>query len=288
MNPTRITFLGLGAMGARMAAQLIKAGHTVTVWNRTPAAAAPLLAAGAAWADSPRAAAVQAEVVMAMVRDDEAARQVWCDTQTGALAGMRAGALAIDSSTLTPAWTRAWAHRAAEAGVRALEAPVSGSRPAAELGRLVFLLGGEPSVVEAAKPVLACMGTVAHHVGSIGSGALAKLVTNALLGIHVTALAELKALLQHAGADVAKILQGVSATPVWAPVDHGLVGSMTAEDFRPQFPITLILKDFGYLQGQAQNDASIPLVKASQAVFQRAQAQGLGEANMTAVAHLYR
>ena len=274
-------------MGARMAAQLLKVGHQLTVWNRSPAAAQPLLHIGAQWADTPRQAARQADVVIAMVRDDEAARAVWCDAQTGALAGMRRAAIAIDCATLTPGWIREWAQAAASLGVHAVEAPVSGSRPAAELGRLVFLLGGDAEAVAAARPVLADLGNTAHHVGPVGAGALTKLATNALLGIHVTALAELQGWLQQAGADVERVMQAVAGTPVWAPVDQVLLSSMLRRDYAPQFPVDLIVKDIGYLQAQRFASGSTPIAAAALSVFQLAQADGLGGENMTAVAKLY-
>ena len=112
-------------MGARMAARLIKAGHDVTVWNRTADATKPLVAAGATQAQTPRQAAAGAAFVVTMVRDDDASRRVWLDPDNGALAGMAAGAVAIESSTLTPGWIRELGHAIAERGVALLEAPVS-------------------------------------------------------------------------------------------------------------------------------------------------------------------
>ena len=122
---SKISVLGLGAMGARMAAHLIKAGHDVTVWNRTADATRPLVAAGATQAQTPREAAAGAAFVVTMVRDDDASRRVWLDPDNGALAGMAAGAVAIESSTLTPGWIRELGHAIAERGVALLEAPVS-------------------------------------------------------------------------------------------------------------------------------------------------------------------
>src|SRR5919198_651892 len=133
---TDIAFLGLGAMGSRMAANVVKAGHRVTVWNRSPKACDPLIAAGAKAAVSPRAAATGAEFVIAMLRDDEASQRVWLDAQDGALAGMRKGAVAIESSTVTPDWSRALGRHVSESGVGYLEAPVAGTLPQAQAGQL--------------------------------------------------------------------------------------------------------------------------------------------------------
>jgi 3-hydroxyisobutyrate dehydrogenase len=188
---THIAVLGLGAMGSRMAANLLKAGHKVTVWNRTPSAAAALVAAGAKQAQTPREAVADASFVIAMVRDDEASRTIWLAPATGALAGMGRNTIAIESSTLSPAWVRELGEGAAADGVALVEAPVSGSRPQAEAGQLVYLVGGEEAALQRAEPVLKALSSTIHHVGPLGSGALVKLSTNALLGVQVTVLAEM-------------------------------------------------------------------------------------------------
>lgn len=282
-----IAVLGTGAMGSRMAANLLKAGHSLTVWNRTPAALEPLLALGATAAATPKEAATGAEFVIAMVRDDDASRQVWLDAETGALAGMNADAVAIESSTLTPGWVRELGAALAGSGVALLEAPVSGSRPAAEAGQLVYLAGGEALTLTKAEPLLRSMGSAIHHVGPLGTGALVKLATNALLGAQVTVLAELTGMLKRAGADPAQAMQAIAGTPVWAPVMTYLSGTMLAQNFAPQFPVELIEKDFGYTVQTAGGDDAAPTIAAARAVFQRGIDAGIGGENMTAVASLF-
>ncbi|MFZ4877034.1 NAD(P)-dependent oxidoreductase [Janthinobacterium sp. Mn2066] len=284
---SKITVLGLGAMGSRMAANLLKAGHTLTVWNRTPQAAASLVAAGARQAATPRAAVAGADFVLAMLRDDAASRQVWLDAEHGALAGMAAGTVAIESSTVTPGWIRELGAQAAEQGVELLEAPVAGSRPQAEAGLLIFLAGGEAATLERCQPLLKAMGGAVHLVGPLGNGALTKLSTNALLGIQVTALAEVIGLLKRNGADVDAALKAIAATPVWAPVNNYLVSTMLTGNFAPQFPIALIEKDFGYAVAAAGDGDTIPTIAAAHGVFQQAIEQGLGEINMTGVVQLF-
>lgn len=285
---SNIAFLGLGAMGARMAANLIKSGHQVTVWNRTSAAAEPLVAVGARQAATPKEAAVGADFVMAMVRDDAASRQIWLDPHTGALAGMSAGAMAIESSTLTPHWVQALGQQMTVRGLGFLEAPVSGSRPQAEAGQLIYLIGGEKQLLERAKPILMATGSAIHHVGALGHGALTKLATNALLGIQVTALAEIIGLLQHNGADVPTVLGAIAGTSVWAPVANYLASSMVNDHFAPQFPIGLLEKDFGYAIQAAGAVEQVPTMAAARKIFQQAIAQGLGEQNMTGVVTLFK
>lgn len=284
---SNIAFLGLGAMGSRMAANLIKAGHSLTVWNRTPKAAEALLAAGAQRAASPFEAAKAADFVISMVRDDSASKSVWCDPERGAFAAMRPGAIAIESSTLSVDWIRELGKSAQARGIGLIEAPVSGSRPAAEAAQLVYLVGGEADVLAGAEGVLKSMGAAIHHVGPIGSGTLVKLATNALLGIQVTALAELIGILRQSGTDVIKAVQAIAGTPVWSPVANVLAGSILRGDFQPQFPVELIEKDFGYALAAAGSDAAAPTVAAARSVFRQGIKQGLGGENMTGVARLF-
>ncbi|XEI33905.1 NAD(P)-dependent oxidoreductase [Aeromonas veronii] len=283
----RVAFLGLGAMGSRMAARLIQAGHDVTVWNRTPAACEALAQIGARIAASPAEAVVGVDFAISMVRDDQASAAVWCDPQTGALRTLPQGALAIESSTLSPDWVRRLGEHLHASGHALLEAPVSGSRPAAEAGQLVFLLGGEAQDIARAEMLLAAMGSSMHAVGPLGAGALAKLATNALLGIQVVAYAELIALLRHQRVDVAKVLLAIAGTSVWAPVAGPLTGAMLRGEHRPQFPIELIAKDFAYALAAAGDAAQAPMLTAALEVFRQGIQQGLGVENMTAVAGLF-
>ncbi|NEX61028.1 NAD(P)-dependent oxidoreductase [Noviherbaspirillum galbum] len=284
---TRISVLGTGAMGSRMAANLIKAGHAVTVWNRTPEAAASLVSAGARQARTPQEAAAGAEFVMSMVRDDDASREVWLAPGTGALAGMAAGSVIIESSTVTPDWIRELGKHAARQQVALLEAPVSGSLPQAEAAQLIYLAGGEASTLQRCEPVLKAMASAIQHVGPLGTGALVKLATNTLLGVQLTALAELIGMLRRAGADAEQALKAVAATPAWSPVAQRLSGSMLSGNFAPQFPVALIEKDFGYTMRIAGAREAAPTIAAARDVFREAIKRGLGDANMTAVAKLY-
>ena len=284
---TNVAFLGLGAMGTRMAANLLKAGHQLTVWNRTASAAEALVQKGAKQAATPKEAAQGAEYIIAMVRDDEASRDVWLHEKTGALAGMAHGTVAIESSTLTPHWVRELAKEVTGRDFAFLEAPVSGSRPQAEAGQLVYLLGGDEATADRAEPLLKAMGSTINLTGPVGCGALTKLATNAMLGIQVAAYAEIIGMLRAGGADPARSLKAVASTPVWAPVANYLTGSMLSENFAPQFPVTLIDKDFRYALEVSGGAERTPLIAAVHTVFQTGIDQGLGDLNMTSVAKLY-
>ncbi|MGP8432411.1 NAD(P)-dependent oxidoreductase [Paraburkholderia fungorum] len=282
-----VSVLGLGAMGSRMAANLIKAGHHVNVWNRSPQAVSALVGAGAKAARTPKEAANGADFVVAMLRDNEASQQVWLDADSGALQGMSAGAVAIESSTLTAEWIRDLGAQMSRRGVSLLEAPVVGSTPQAEAAQLIYFAGGDDDTFARTEHLLKAMGSAITHVGPLGYGALTKLSTNTLLGIHVTAIAELICMLKRSNADVTRVLEAVATTPVWSAAAGRISASMLAGNFAPQFPVELIEKDFGYTLQTAGSDASAPTIAASRNVFRTAIEHGLGKDNMTSVVKLF-
>ncbi|HEY1384789.1 MAG TPA: NAD(P)-dependent oxidoreductase [Dongiaceae bacterium] len=283
---TDIAFLGLGAMGSRMAANLVKAGHRVTVWNRSSNACDRLVALGAKAAVSPREAAANVEFVIAMVRDDEASQRVWLDAKDGALTGMRKGAVAVESSTVTPDWSRALGRHAAEHGVGYLEAPVAGTLPQAEAGQLIYLVGGDTALVERATPILKAMGSPIHHTGVVGTAALAKLTVNTLLALQVAGLAELIPVLKRAGVDAKQVLDVVAQTPVWSPVATRTTQSMLAGAFQPMFPVNMMAKDMGYTLAAAGDVRKAPLIAATRQAFTEGIERGLGDLNMTALVQI--
>ena len=282
-----IAFLGLGAMGARMAPHLLDAGHDLTVWNRSPGPAEDLELLGAVVAHTPREAAHRADVVIVMVTDDEASRVVWTGP-VGALAGLSPAAVAVESSTLTPGWVRELAALAAERGTPFLDAPVSGSTPQAEAASLVYLVGGDAEALETARPAFEAMGSAVHHVGPTGHGALAKLAVNAFMGVQVAAAAELLAALGRQGIDPATAAEIIGGTPAASPVATTAMRLMAADQHAPLFPVDLLEKDLRYALGMAaEAGVAAPVVGAARAAFRQAQAAGLGDHNMTAVSHLH-
>jgi 3-hydroxyisobutyrate dehydrogenase len=283
MSATRIAVLGLGAMGSRIAERLLDAGHPVSVWNRTAGRDHRLTAKGARRAPTPVSAAQDADIALSMVRDETAARDVWLDPVSGALAGLPRGAMAIECSTISPAWALAFHAACLRAGARPLDVPVVGSRPQAEAGQLIALAGGEADLVSEAEPVLRSFAGVVHHAGPAGSGATLKLVANALFGIQVAALAELFGQSLGAGLDAQRALDILSATPVMSPAAKVAAASMLGRNFAPLFPIDLVAKDFGLALGLSDG----PITKAAGAVFERARDEGMGGENLTAVFKLY-
>ena len=284
----RVAVLGLGAMGSRMATRLLRAGHGVAVYNRSSPPIEAMVAAGAVHRKTPRMAAEGAEVVIAMVRDNEASHAIWCDERDGALRGLGSGAIVIESSTLTPGWVNELATRVHTTGAAFLDAPVVGSRPQADSGQLIHLVGGDAGVFDRARGILSILGGVAHHVGPVGSGATLKLVVNTLFGTQVAALAEMLALLRGSGCDPVAMAEVLASLPVTSPAAKGSLALMLAKSDAPLFPIDLVEKDFIYTLGHADAASlALPVTEAVHECFARAKADGLAGSNITAVARLY-
>lgn len=281
---TQIAVLGLGAMGARMAQRLLAGGHSLTVWNRSPARAEALVAQGAKWAATPAAAVARCEVALGMLRDDDAAHAVWLNSADAALPALPPAAIAIESSTLSLAGIQTLAAAFAAAGRRLLEAPVAGSRPQAEAGTLIHLVGGEAELLARVRPLLALLGQTVHHLGPHGAGAALKLAVNSLFGVQAVALAEVLTLMRRAGLDPDEGFALMAATPVCSPAAAVLGRAMLAGAFDPLFPVELVEKDFGYALAAG---GELPLIQATRARFAHAIAQGLGGAHLSAVVQLY-
>jgi 3-hydroxyisobutyrate dehydrogenase-like beta-hydroxyacid dehydrogenase len=272
-----------------MVKALIGCGHEVTVWNRTIDRCEALRPVGARIAGSPADAAAEADFVIAMVRDDEASRSIWLANGTGALARMRPGAIAIESSTLSVGWVRDLGQAVnAVPGVSFLDAPVAGSRPQADARQLIYFVGGDADVVTKAEPVLRSMGAAIHHAGPTGAGAAIKLAVNALFGVQVAVLAELMGALAKAGIDLEKAVGIIGATPVCCPAAKAASASMLARDFAPLFPVELVEKDLGYLRSMAGSaGAEVAISEAAHTVMSTAVARHLGADHITGIVRLY-
>ncbi|MFM0478788.1 NAD(P)-dependent oxidoreductase [Paraburkholderia strydomiana] len=284
---SNVAFIGLGAMGSRMAANLLKAGHDTTVYDLSQDAVKKLQSAGAKTADSPREAADGKEFVFTMVRDDEVSRAVWLDATNGASAGMKNGAIAIECSTITPAWARELHDALGKKGIEMLEAPVSGSTPQAEDATLVFLVGGAEGTLKRVENVLAALGSSTRHAGPTGAGTLAKLVTNTLMGVGLSTIAEMIGMLRRHGVDAKQVLDAVAGTAMWTAHLTNDTKSMLSGDFESKFPIKLLAKDLGYTVTTAGGDSMVPTVSAVHNVFLKAMDEKLGDLNMTAVVKLF-
>lgn len=178
---TRVALLGAGAMGSRLAQNLLQAQYELVIYNRTADRVKPLISQGAVYAATPKAAAEQTSIIISMVTDNESSSAVWLDPDAGAVLGLREGSIAIESSTLTVDYTCDLAATLAQQNVAFLDAPVVGSRPQAEAKKLIYLIGGEAETLDQVRMVLSSAGAEAMYlVGEIGQGMAMKLAVNAL------------------------------------------------------------------------------------------------------------
>ncbi len=279
----RVAILGLGIMGAGMASRVAAAGFPLAVYNRNQTKAEPFAKLGARVGSSPRDAARDAQILIAMVADDDASRSIWLGND-GALTGSTPGAILIESSTLTPDWIRELASAAAAHKCDFLDAPVTGSKVHAGSGELNFLVGGTAEALERARPVLSVLGRSILHLGPTGSGSILKLINNFLCGVQAASLGEAVALLEKSGLDPAKSLEMLVNGAGGSPLVKTLAARMAAHDYTPNFPLRWMAKDLGYASREAAQH-SLPLTTAAGAleVFKQAITKGCGEKDFSAV-----
>lgn len=238
----RIAFLGIGMMGLPMARRLCGAGHAVHAWNRSRGRAEPLAADGATVHDTARDAVDGAELVISMLADGAVTGAVLFGASEGAAGAMRPGTLVVDMASIRPAEAREHAARLAALGVAHVDAPVSGGTIGAEAGTLAIMAGGDAADVERARPVLATLGR-ATHVGPHGTGQLAKLANQMIVGITIGAVAEALLLCERGGADPAKVREAVSGGFADSRVLQVHGQRMIDRDFAPRARMTVQLKD---------------------------------------------
>src|ERR1700734_931504 len=229
MSKPNVAILGLGIMGSGMARRLLSANFSLTVYNRDRAKSIPFAAVGAFVAESPREAASRAQIILSMVADDAASRHMWLG-DSGALAGVSPSSVLIESSTLSLDWIKELESAAAQLGCEFLDAPVTGTKPHAESGELLFLVGGSADALDAARPVFSVLGRDVIHLGSSGSGALMKLINNFMCGVQAASFAEAVALIDAGGLDRGKAASILSAG---APGSGLLIESLPTTS--PQF-----------------------------------------------------
>ena len=266
-----------------MANRLLSMGFPVSVYNRNREKAAKLASAGAFVTDTPREAAARSEIVIAMVADDAASRNIWLGND-GALAGAVPGSLLLESSTLSVGWVKELNRAAAEKQCEFMDAPVTGTKPHAANGELFFMVGGSTSGFSRAREVLSALGREVLHLGPTGSGALIKLINNFVCGVEAAAFAEAMNLVNAGGLDREKCIAVLGNSALASPLIKRMLTSMESNDFTPNFPLKLMTKDIGYAIKEAEA-SGVPLETAVPAleVFRRAVEKGLGEEDFSAV-----
>ena len=288
MEQTKIALLGLGLMGSGMAGRLLGAGYPLTIWNRTPGKAQALEARGARLANSPREAAAGAAVVISMLADVPVCRDVWLG-RGEALVDIAPGTILVESSTVTVEWIEELNRASREHGCDLIDAPVTGSKPQAEAGQLLFLAGGSSAVVNKVAPILKAMGRDVVHLGPVGSGARLKLINNFLSGSQVAALAEALSLIERSGLDREKALGVLTEGAPGSPLVKLLSGRMTTRQYEPNFLLRLMAKDLRYAVSEADHQAlDLDMGRAALRVFEHAIAAGQGDDDMSAVVEQFR
>ncbi|PYT83075.1 MAG: 2-hydroxy-3-oxopropionate reductase [Acidobacteria bacterium] len=244
MNPTakQIGLIGLGLMGRPMGMNLIKAGYSLTVWNRTASRANELVAAGARLAKSPQEVAAACDFFLTIVSDPPAVEEVlWGNC--GAMQGLKRGSIYVDSSTVSPALARKVAAACAQRGVGYLDAPVTGGDWGAKKGELVFMIGGDAETLKQAEPILSVMGKKLFHLGPSGAGQTVKLAMNLILALQVDALAEGLALTTRAGIPGEKLVEVMQSSMARSGVLDVKAPNLLKGEYVPSFPLRLMHKD---------------------------------------------
>jgi 3-hydroxyisobutyrate dehydrogenase len=268
-----VAFIGLGRMGHGMAGRYLDAGFDVAVWNRSKAKADGLIARGAQWAASPKEAAVGADAVVTMVADDEASQSVWLG-KDGAAASMKAGALAIECSTVSHRHALDMARELRSRGLIYVDCPVTGLPSAAAEGKLTLLVGADADDLEKARAYLAPISTTIRHFGAVGSGTVFKLINNLMGAVQIASLAEGVAIAERAGLDMNLVAEALSTGAVASPQVIRHSKRMVARDFSgASFTAALRHKDADYAVRLAEELLpGVPVSRAALAAYETAKA----------------
>ena len=276
-----IGFIGMGHMGLHMAQRLLDAGYPLAVYDRTPQRAQEVVERGAQVANTPKELAAGCSLVMACVTDDRAQETVMLGPE-GALAGIRAGSIVIDLSTVSPEASRRLYQAMKEKSVSVLDAAVSGSVPQVEQGSLVIFVGGDREIFERCQPVLSVLGKQRFYMGGSGMGTTMKLVVNTMLGLGMQALAEAIALGERAGVEKDLLLEVLDQTAVLTPGQKSKLQNVRQEVYPNSFALSLMHKDFALVLEQAyQLAVAMPATAAAQQMYTAAVATGMGTSDFS-------
>jgi 3-hydroxyisobutyrate dehydrogenase/glyoxylate/succinic semialdehyde reductase len=280
----KIGFIGLGIMGSRMAANLQKAGHSLVVYNRTREKAEQLLAGGAAWAESPAALAKQVDIIFTMLAHPKAVKDA-ASGDDGFLANLAPGRFWVDCSTVNPSFSMEMAAQARALGIRFLDAPVTGSREPAALGKLTFWVGGEAADVEACRLLFQCMGSRVFHGGKQGMGASLKMVMNQLLGTTMAAFAEGLVLGSSLGLPIETLFEALLSGPAAAPFVAAKRGRIETGNFDDaDFLLRWLQKDLHLASVSAyETGVSLPLTNVAKEIYRFAIREGNGDKDFSAI-----
>jgi len=284
---TQIGFIGLGIMGLPMAKNLLKAGFPVTVYNRTRSKAESLIEFGATVADSPKAVAQLAEVVITIVTDTPDVESVLF-AENGVLAGAKPGLTVIDMSTISPVATREFDARLPESQIDVLDAPVSGGDIGAQKGTLTIMVGGDEAVFRRCIPVFEVLGKRLTYVGPGGSGQMVKLCNQILCAVNMLAVCESLSLAKKSGINLDKMLQVVTAGAGGSWALENLGRKIVNGELEPAFMVRLIQKDLRLVHEAARKfQLPLPATALATQFFTALEANGNGDQGTQAMIRIY-
>jgi len=279
-----VAVIGLGIMGHAMADHFRAGGHDVAVWNRSPAKADDLVAAGARRAATPADAASGADLVIEVTADDASSRSVWLDAGTGVLAGASPGAVLATSATLSVGWVAELAGRCADAGLPFLDMPLTGGRVGAESGQLVMLVGGDRAVLATIEPTLEAVAKDVRHFGAVGAGTRFKLILNSMQALHLAGYGEAMRLARATGLDERAVGEALVERP------GGVMTRMAFDAYpdvpeRVSFSVEWAFKDLNYAADMAEEAGGVdtPFLDDLRTVFRRTVDAGRATADWTAI-----
>jgi 3-hydroxyisobutyrate dehydrogenase-like beta-hydroxyacid dehydrogenase len=279
----KISYLGLGTMGSGMASNLLKAGYTLTVWDRTPEKCGPLARKGARAEKTPADAVRDADLVMYSLSDDNAIEEVVFGEE-GILSAIGAGQIAVDMSTVLPATSLREEEAYAKRGVDFLDAPVFGSKNESANGKLWVLAAGKKDVFEKVKPVLEKLGQTVHYLGKNGNATAMKLVGNLIVALELEALAEGLVLARKAGLDLRTVMEVVKVADFRSPLLVSNGENILKRDFSTYFALQLMLKDANLIQQFSESLSSpIPALRVVQKHLRDTVELGFGKENASAM-----
>jgi len=273
----KVGFVGIGLMGQQMTRRLLMAGFPVTIWNRTKEKTKDILAAGAAWGDSPKACAQGADVVITMVTDSAASEEVICG-QNGVLEGAHPGLILIDMGSIAPEMSRSIAAKAKAKEVPMLDAPVTGNPKVASEGKLGIMVGGPKETFDACLPIFQGMGVKIIYVGENGKGTTLKLINNLIMGVALEAVAEALVLASKAGIDPVKVIEITSVGGARTGAMETRGPRMIKHDFSPHFSTNNMYKDLSSAIRLAEEvGVSLPATSIAREMLRAAKTQGKGD-----------
>jgi 3-hydroxyisobutyrate dehydrogenase-like beta-hydroxyacid dehydrogenase len=284
----KIGLIGLGLMGRPMGMNLLKAGHVLTVWNRTPSKAQELVSSGAVLAKTPKEVAAASDVLLTIVSDPPALESVlW--GQDGALGGLKKGSVYVDSSTISPALVKKISADCQKQGIGFLDAPVTGGDWGAREGNLVFMIGGDAETFKNVEPILKVMGKKFFHLGPNGAGQTIKLAMNAILALQVGAVAEAIGLVTKAGLAGEQLLEVLQASMGRSGLLDLKTPLMLKGDYKPSFPLRLMHKDLGLaLDLGNQLGVSLPTTAAAREVYNYVKGEAKEDLDYSAVMKFWK